>query len=83
MLEVQSTEARARWAELLQTVEQGDSIAITRQGKVIAYLTPAVQRRGDHHRAAVERFREYISSLSGPGMTVEEILEAKHADHPH
>ena len=38
MLEVQSTDAKSRLSELLMIVELGETIAITRHGKVVAYL---------------------------------------------
>ncbi|MXY36699.1 MAG: type II toxin-antitoxin system Phd/YefM family antitoxin, partial [Dehalococcoidia bacterium] len=33
MREIQSTEAKARFAELLRRVENGETVAITRHGK--------------------------------------------------
>ena len=43
---VQATEAKARLAELLRTVEHGESVAITRHGETIAHVIPA---RADEH----------------------------------
>jgi prevent-host-death family protein len=41
MREVNATEAKARLAELLRSVEFGEAVAITRHGKAIAHLIPA------------------------------------------
>ena len=46
MRTVQATEAKARLAELLRTVEHGESVAITRHGETIAHVIPA---RADEH----------------------------------
>ena len=45
MREVPTTEAKSRFAELLRVVEYGESIAITRHGKTVAHLVPAVLPR--------------------------------------
>ena len=41
MREFTATEAKARLAELLRTVERGEAVAITRHGEPIAHLVPA------------------------------------------
>ena len=41
MREVNATEAKARLAELLRSVEFGEAVAITRHGKALAHLIPA------------------------------------------
>ena len=48
MREVPTTEAGSRFVELLRIAEHGESIAITRDGKAVAHLVPAV----DHERAS-------------------------------
>ena len=81
MREVTTAEAKARFVELLREVEYGESIAITRHGKTVARLIPAV----DHDRAsqeeAVERFRTWRRQRRRTGMTREEILAARHEGH--
>ena len=81
MLEVQATEAKARLAELLRTVERGETVVITRHGKKIAHLVPAVDQERADRRAAMEEFKRIRSQLGGINMTVEEVLEARHAGH--
>ncbi len=41
MRQVTATEVKARWGELLREAEAGETIAITRRGKVVAHLSPA------------------------------------------
>ena len=53
VLEYQASQAKAKWAELLDEVERGHTIRITRHGKTIARVVPEVDgraargRRGD------------------------------------
>lgn len=83
MRSVQATEAKAHLAQLLSAVERGESIAITRHGKPIARLVPVRAQDRNSRRAAVERFRARRSTWKGAGMSVEEILAARHDDHRH
>lgn len=41
MRQFSATEVKGRWAELLRQAEAGETIAITRRGKVVAQLSPA------------------------------------------
>lgn len=43
MLSVNLTQAKARLGELLDKVEAGPEVLITRRGKAVAHLTPAVR----------------------------------------
>lgn len=52
-----STDAKARFSELLARVEAGETITIRRHGKAVAQMVPV--KRGlsvDERRAAIERF---------------------------
>ena len=57
MREVTIAEAESRFAELLREAEYGESIAITRHGKTVAHLIPAVDHGRASQEEAVERFR--------------------------
>ena len=81
MLQVQATEAKARLAELLRTVERGETVVITRHGKKIAHLVPAVDQERAERRAAVERFLKRRATWKGVGMTRDEILALRHEGH--
>ena len=75
MHEVTSTEARARWAELLRRIECGETVAITRHGETVAHMVPAGRWR------AVDRFRRRRDSWEPAGMSTGEILRARHCGH--
>ncbi len=81
MLQVQATEAKARLAELLRTVERGETVVITRHGKKIAHLVPAAEQERDERRAAVERFLERRATWAKTGMARDEILDLRHQGH--
>ena len=81
MREVQATAAKAHLAQLLSAVEQGESFAITRHGRPVAHLVPAVAVDAAARRAAVARFRERRNAWDSGSFSREEILAARHAGH--
>jgi prevent-host-death family protein len=68
MREVGAFEAKNKFGQLLDWVEQGEEVTITRHGKEVARLVPA--KRGcnrEEARAAVRRLRERAEQLKlGP-----------------
>ena len=72
MKHVQASAAKAKFAELLDEVERGETIVITRHGKPIARLAPEQQRR----QKEIEEAMASIKALrkTAPRVTVEEIL---------
>lgn len=81
MREIQATEAKAKLAELLRTVERGESIAITRHGQTVAHLVPAHDDEIVRRREAIARFRERRRRWRKIDMSTEEILAARHEGH--
>ena len=81
MRTIQATEAKARLAELLRTVERGESVAITRHGETIAHVIPAPAGERDNHKQIVDRFRRRRDEWQPAGMSIDEILSARHAGH--
>ena len=72
MKSVQASMAKTHLPELLDEVERGATIVITRHGKPIARLVPdEVHRIQEAHRAMAEI--EEMRTLA-PAVTVEEIL---------
>jgi prevent-host-death family protein len=58
MREIGAFEAKNKLGQLLDLVEQGEEITITRHGKVVARLVPARPPRSrDEARAALRRMR--------------------------
>ena len=81
MREVPTTEAKSRFAELLRVVEHGEPLAITRHGKTVAHLVPAVDQERASQRDAVEHFCAWRRQRPRTGMTRAEILAARHEGH--
>jgi len=72
---VQASEAKTHFLRILDGVERGESVVITRHGRVIARIIPEVKKDGeDLVRAITEMkaLRQRIGRLS-----LEEILSAR------
>lgn len=76
MLTVGAFEAKTKLSELLDAVERGEEVVITRRGQPVAKLTP-VQPNDDRERlkALAERIKVLRDSSGLKDTTVDEILE--------
>jgi prevent-host-death family protein len=72
MKKVQASVAKAKLAELLDEVERGATVVITRHGKAIARLVPDEEARQADARRAIAEIKE-MRKHTGRA-TVEEIL---------
>lgn len=81
MREVPATEAKTHLAQLPSSVERGETIAITPHGRPIVHLVPAEAQERAARRAAVERFEAQRAKWKGAGMSIEELLSARHEGH--
>jgi prevent-host-death family protein len=74
MKEVGAFEAKNKLSSLLDLVEQGEEVTITRHGRPVARLVPPQGRHSRKEaRAAVERIRGRAEALK-LGITLEEAL---------
>ncbi len=73
--EIQASEAKTHLPQLLDRVERGETIIITRHGHAIARLVPEADRRQEEIRQAIEGIRE-LGKRNGK-ITVEEILSSR------
>ena len=81
MRQIQSSEAKTHLPSLLDDVERGETLIITRHGKPIARLVPeesAARRSVADTIAAIREFRKTM-----PKLTIEEIISAKHEGHQY
>jgi prevent-host-death family protein len=75
MREVQASEAKTHLPQLLDEVERGETIVITRHGSPIARLVPEADRRLVEAREAVAAIK---TLRKGAGkITVEELLSMR------
>lgn len=81
MREIQSSEAKTHLPQLLDAVERGETIVITRHGRAIARLVPEVEGRAAEVRKAMDRIEAFRQMM--PRLTVEDILSARHEGHKY
>lgn len=76
MREVQSSEAKAHLGQLLDAVERGETVVITRQGRRVARLVPdfgAVDP--ETARAAAARLRGRSKGVTLGGLSIKELID--------
>ncbi len=81
MREVQASDAKAHLPSLLDEVERGETLIITRHGKPIARIVPEADRR----QADIDQAIDGIKALrrrTGK-ITAEELIAAKHEGHKY
>lgn len=81
MREIQASEAKIHLPQLLDDVERGETIVITRHGRAIARLVPEAERR----QAEIDQAIEAIGRLRARAgkLTIEELLSARHEGHKY
>jgi prevent-host-death family protein len=79
MREVQSSEAKIHLPQLLDEVERGETIVITRHGRAIARIVPETERR----REEIDRAIDAINALrkNAGAIPLDELLSARHEGH--
>jgi prevent-host-death family protein len=81
MREVQASDAKTHLARLLDDVERGETIVVTRHGRAIARIVPETHRRQeeiDEAIATIKTLRKHTGKI-----TVAELLSARHAGHKY
>ncbi|HUC69930.1 MAG TPA: type II toxin-antitoxin system prevent-host-death family antitoxin [Stellaceae bacterium] len=85
MREIQASEAKAHLSRLLDEVEHGETILITRHGRAIARIIPETGRREHEIREAVENIKalgKEIAREHGPA-SIEEIISSIREGHKY
>ena len=83
MARVGAFEAKTKLAELLDKVEAGETVTITRRGKPVAKLVPVAAELDDAERARrralveeIMRWRVGKDKGAKPGSTIPELIKA-------
>jgi prevent-host-death family protein len=76
---IQASDAKARLLQILDEVERGETVIITRHGRAIARLAPERQRRQEEIDKAIETLKA-LGRRTGR-ITIEELLSARHEGH--
>ncbi len=79
MREVQSSDAKAHLPQLLDEVERGETIIITRHGRPIARIVPEAHRRQEEIDRAIATIKSLQKNV-GP-ISLELLLSARHEGH--
>ena len=75
MREVRASEAKTHLPSLLDEVERGETLIVTRHGRPIARIVPERDEKREDVRRAIEEIK---AARKGAGkMSVEEILSAR------
>lgn len=80
MREIQASEAKTHLPQLLDDVERGETILITRHGRPIARLVPEADRRQAEINQAVANIRAMRRNKTDK-LTLDEILTSRHEGH--
>jgi prevent-host-death family protein len=75
MREIQASEAKTHLPRLLDDVERGETIIVTRHGRAIARIVPEAELRQAEIDRAVESIK--ASRKRAGRMTVDELLSAR------
>ena len=81
ILEYEASEAKANWAELLDEVERGGTVRITRRGKTIARVVPEADRRAAEIAEAIEELKALREKTRKAPL--DEILASRHEGHKY
>lgn len=82
MREIQASEAKTHLPQILDEVERGETVVITRHGRPIARLVPEAERRRAEIDEAVESILALRKRLKGK-ITLEELLSSIHEGHKY
>jgi prevent-host-death family protein len=81
MREIQASDAEAHLPQLLDDVERGETLIITRHGRAIARIVPELDRRQEEVDQAIANIRS-LRERNGK-VTVEELLSARDEGRKH
>jgi prevent-host-death family protein len=74
MIEVGAYKAKTHLSSLLDKVEQGEEIVITRHGRPVALLTPANAARKGELGDIIARFREAREGVTLGGLSIKDLI---------
>jgi len=81
MREIQASEAKIHLPQLLDHVERGETIIITRHGRSVARLVPETDRRRAEIDKAIQSIEEVRKRIGR--IAIQELLSARHDSHKY
>ncbi len=79
MRQVQASDAKAHLSSLLDEVERGETLIITRHGKPIARIVPEADDRRDKIDRVLTEIEDVRKTMSH--LTLKDLLSARHEGH--
>lgn len=76
MIEIGAFDAKTHLSSLLDKVAQGEEILITKRGRPVARLVPAVQAGQERIEAAIQELRVLRSGLKLEGLSWKDLRDA-------
>jgi prevent-host-death family protein len=74
MKQMQAREAKAKFAELLQTAEKGEAVTITRHGTPVAMVVPFAKGEEIYPEAPKKTFGQHLLEYPG-GIDLDELRD--------
>jgi prevent-host-death family protein len=81
MREIQASEAKTHLPQLLDDVERGETVVITRHGRAIARIVPEAHLRQADIDEAIENIKALRQRTGKIGL--DELLSARHEGHKY
>ena len=81
MREIQASEAKTHLPQLLDEVERGETLVITRHGRAITRIIPEAPWRQDEIDQAIEDIKALRKRIGR--ITADEVLSARHDGHKY
>ncbi|MBD0274419.1 MAG: type II toxin-antitoxin system prevent-host-death family antitoxin [Acetobacteraceae bacterium] len=81
MREIQASHAKTHLPRILDDVERGETVVITRHGRPIARLVPEASRRQAEIDEAIESIKR--NRIGRGRITLEELLSSVHEGHKY
>ena len=81
MIEIQASEAKTHLPRLLDEVERGETLIITRHGKAISRLVPEADGRQQKINRAIADIEEFRKTM--PSIPLADILSARREGHKY
>lgn len=79
MREVQIADAKAHLPQLIDAVERGETVIITRHGRAVARIVPETESRTSQTRQTMQEIAAFRQTM--PRLSLAEIQETKHEGH--
>lgn len=79
MREIQASKAKAHLSRILDEVERGETVIITRHGRAIARIVPEAERRQEEIDRAITDIKA-LRRTTGR-ISLGELLSARHEEH--